>query len=192
MGALTQPIFFRATQVVSGDVLLLEPRGLWRWIRRPLLAIVDVRDRSVPYLVHLRGQRVWKVPLDGAPFSEAAYAAAVYRLPGIDKARASAIAARAAERPGEGVHHPDYDCGRTHASGEALAADAYRVIGVELRFERGTPAPPLARVRGPQDPPNAVAVADAVAPVPDAGGRGEGWIARGVPRTLPWQQRGRR
>ena len=182
MGALTSPVFLGATQVVSGDVVRFAPRGVRRLFARPFLGVVDIRDRSMPYLVRQVRGRVLRVPLEGAPFAGAGWDAVVHRLPGIDKARAATVAARAAERPGEGVHHPDYDCGRTVASDEELVEDAYRAIDVDLTDDA------LAVVHGPQDPPNEIVVADATPP--DRGGRA--WVERGVPKTLPWQKRSRR
>lgn len=174
--------------MASGDVVVLAPRGVLRWLRRPVVAIVDARDRSIPYLVHCRGRAVWKVPLEGA-FPTERYMATVLRLPGMDKARAATVAARAAERPGEGVHHPSYECGRTLDDPHDFVPDAYRAIEVSVAMDGDRPAAPLAEVRGDQDPPNSVIVADPSARDSDAGGA---WVERGVPRTLPWQKRSRR
>ena len=188
MGALTDPVWFREVRVTSGDVIAFVPVGPLRWLRRPFAAVVDTRDRSVPYLVFERRRRVVKVPLDGSPFHARRYAATVYRLPGIDKRRAAEVAACAAERPGEGIHHPDYDCGRTVDRPGDVVRLAYAAIGEEIDVTDGRPGAPLAEVRGPQDPPNEVIVAD------EAGGAttGDAWISRGIPKTLPWQQRSRR
>jgi hypothetical protein len=196
MGALTIPMFFHGVQVVSGDVVRLAPRGLLRWFRKPFLGIIDLRDRSIPYLVRRVGRRVHKLPLDGAPYPASRYALDVFRLPGIDRARASTIAARAAERPGEGVHHPSYDCGRELPSDAELVRDAYRVVGVDVNVDGTVPGPPLQIVRGPQDPPNELvkpltpeevdAARRAGRIAADEAGR---WVDRGIPRTRPWQQR---
>jgi hypothetical protein len=55
MGALTIPMFFHGLQVVSGDVLRLVPRGVRGWFGSPFLGIVDLRDRSIPYLRRFGG-----------------------------------------------------------------------------------------------------------------------------------------
>jgi len=188
MGALTGPIHFHGTRVASGDVVYLAPRGLLRLIRKPFCAIVDARDRSIPYLVHCRGSEVWKVPLEGG-FPENRYRTIPYRLPGIDKARAATIAARAAERPGEGIHHPTYECGRTLDDPNQFVPDAYAAAGVEVSMNGLQPGDPLLPIRGDQDPPNEVIVVDGEAA---KGSGGEAWVERGVPKTLPWQKRTRR
>lgn len=188
MGALTGPIHFHGTRVASGDVVFLTPRGVARFFKKPFCAIVDARDRSIPYLVHCRGREVWKVPLDGG-FKEGRCSATVYRLPGIDKARAATIAARAAERPGEGVHHPSYACGRTLPHPDALVPDAYAAIDVQVTMDGSRPGAPLEVVRGDQDPPNAVIVVDGEG---TGGSGGDRWVERGVPKTLPWQKRTQR
>jgi hypothetical protein len=185
MGALTTPVVYRGVQVVSGDVVRFVPTG-WRrllpWRNGPFLAIVDVRDRSVPYFVHRKGDRVWKVPLVGA-FERCEFT--VYRLPGVDRATGSQVAAAAAERPGEGVHHPSYDCARTSPSDEALVADAFRAARVAVDSSMD----PLREVRGPQDPPNRViGVDEAAAPHPE----GKAFVDRGIAKSLPWQRRSRR
>lgn len=187
MGALTDPVRLGRTQVVSGDVVSFAPSGWRRLFHRPFLGVVDVRDRSVPYLVRERKGRVLRVPLDGAPFAGPGWTWTVFRLAGIDKGRAATVAARAAQRMGEGIHHPDYDCGRTVGSDEALVADAYAAIDVPLTFASGRPHE-LAEVKGPQDPPNDI-VRDDASPT-DRGGRA--WVERGVEKTLPWQKRTRR
>lgn len=199
MGALTIPMFFHGVPVASGDVVVLEPRGVFAWFRRSFAAIVDLRDRSIPYLVRRVGDRVFKIPLDGAPYPESRHRLTVYRLPGIDKATASTIAARAAERPGEGVHHPSYDCGREFESDEEFVRDAYRAAGVELTFESGRPGAPLEPVRGPQDPPNSVVTAmsdDEIAAARRDGrlaaAEAERLLGRGIEKTLPWQRRSKR
>lgn len=199
MGALTIPMIVHGVQVVSGDVVRFEPRGLLGFIRRAFVGIIDLRDRSIPYLVRRVGDRVFKLPLDGAPYPESRYRIAVHRLPGIDKSRASIIAARAAERPGEAVHHPSYDCGREFASDAEFVRDAYRAAGIEVGFEGGRPGAPLAPVRGPQDPPNSIV--SPLTPEEIDAARREGRIAaeeakallgRGIEKTLPWQRRTRR
>lgn len=177
MGALTIPMVFRGTPVVSGDVIVFAPRGPWRLFRRRFLGIVDLRDRSIPYLVRRHGDRVWKLPLDGVALSPRAWKATVLRLPGIDKTQGGIIAAKAAERPGEGVHHPTFDCGRECRSDEELAREAFRAAGVELTFADGVPGDPLRPVRGPQDPPNRVLDRDGAAP-PIAGEQAMGWLGR--------------
>lgn len=189
MGALTDPVWFHGERVASGDVIHLAPRRPWSLWRRPFNAIVDARDRSIPYLVFARGERVLKVPLDGAPFSPRRWTASIHRLPGIDKRRAAIIAACAAERPGEGIHHPDFDCGRRLERPGDLLTLAYLAIGVTVQVIDGRPGEPLRQVRGPQDPHNEVIVADVAG---DAGAGGEEWLRRGWPRHLPWQRRSRR
>lgn len=187
MGALTGPVRIGQTQVVSGDVVRFAPSGFRRMFARPFLGVVDVRDRSVPYLVRAVRGRVLRVPLDGAPFAGRGWSWIVFRLAGIDKGRAATVAARAAERMGEGIHHPDYDCGRTIASDAALVTDAYAAIGVAVTVSDGRPVE-LAEVKGPQDPPNGIVVADEQGT--DRGGRA--WVERGVKKTMPWQKRTRR
>lgn len=187
MGALTGPVYFHGVRVASGDVVRLAPRGLLRLLRRPFSAVVDTRDRSAPYLVYCRRRDVLKVPLEGA-FPEKRYSATVYRLPGIDKARASVVAARAAERPGEGVHHPAFECGRRLRDPGDLVPDAYAAIGVRVRMEGSAPGVPLQPVRSEHDPPH-----DLFPPDPEGGGgTGARFVERGVEKTLPWQKRSRR
>jgi hypothetical protein len=201
MGALTIPMVFLGRRVASADVLALSPRGFFAPFRSRRLAIVDLRDRSIPYLVIRRGDRVHKIPLDGAPFPERAWQLEIWRLPGIDKARAGAVAARAAQRMGEGIHHPDYDCGRSIGSDRELVADAYRAIDVDVDFTAGgeEPPKPLARVVADHDPVHALfppdpgSQASAPRPTTEVARRGAlDWIRRGIPRSLPWQRRGRR
>jgi len=199
MGALTIPMFFHGVQVVSGDVVRLEPRGFLAWFRKPFFGIVDLRDRSIPYLVRRVGDRVHKLPLDGAPYPASRYRLVVYRLPGVDRSKASIIAARAAERPGEGVHHPSYDCGRAFESDAAFVMDAYRAAGVAVSFGREGLIEPLEPVRGPHDPPNSVVVAFTEAEIEAAHRDGriaaeeaDRLLGRGIEKTLPWQRRGRK
>lgn len=146
MGALTTKVFLGETEVLSGDVIQFRPAGLRRLFRRPFLAVVDIRDRSVPYVVLRRRRRVLKVPLDGAAFASRGHDRAVFRLPGIDRKTGSTIAAAAAERMGEGIHHPAYDCGREVASDEELVREAYRAAGIDVSFAAGRPSSPLRAV----------------------------------------------
>lgn len=194
-------MIFRGTQVVSGDVLHVTPLGLLRWFKKPFLAVVDTRDRSIPYYVRRHGDRVAKIPLEGAPFEKRTYAVRVYRLPGISRSIAATIAAAAAERMGEGIHHPSYDCGWAAHSDAELIEKAYAAAGVRVSFEGGVPSSPLTLVRGPQDPPNEVI--DAAPPTPEgleerrrsgriAADEATRFVERGIERTLPWQKRGKR
>lgn len=146
VGALTTPFYLGDRKVLSGDVVCFRPRGVMAFLRRPFLAVVDVRDRSVPYLVRRQGRRVMKIPFDGASYLDSRWEATIYRIPGIDRGRGSTVAACAAERPGEGIHHPDYDCGRMIESDGELIAEAYRSIEVEVQVRDGVPGPPLQRV----------------------------------------------
>ncbi len=189
MGALTTPVYVGGTRVVSGDVVWFRPRGMMASFRRAFLGVVDTRDCSIPYLVRRKRGRVWRIPLEGASCVESGYELRVYRLPGIDWTRASTVAARAAERPGEGVHHPDYDCGRSVVTDRDLIADAYRAIDVDIDWPDSLPGPPLVPVCGPQDPPNEIIHSSAPPPV-DRGGAS--WIRRGIRKTLSWQLRSRR
>lgn len=155
MGALTDPVFLQHVRVFSGDVVRFEPKGLLAALRRPRLAVVDARDRSTPYLVAVRRSRVVREPLTGHPLADPRrWRAVVYRLPGIDRTSASAVAARAAWRPGEAVHHPDYDCGRRLRDGAALVRDAYEALGVEVEVRGAAVGPPLRAVRSLEDPPH--------------------------------------
>lgn len=194
-------MIFRGTQVVSGDVLHVAPLGLLRWFKKPFLAVVDTRDRSIPYYVRRLGDRVAKIPLEGAPFEKRTYAVRVYRLPGISKSTAATIAAAAAERMGEGIHHPSYDCGWSARSDAELIARAYGAAGIVVTFQGTLPCDPLREVLGPQDPANGLI--DAAPPTPEElearrrGGRvaadeATRWVKRGIDRTLPWQKRSKR
>jgi hypothetical protein len=137
MGALTDSVVFRDVEVRSGDVVAFTPRGWLSWLRKPFLAIVDARDRSIPYLVVRKGTRVWKVPLHGAPYGPRAWDVEVWRHPEVDKAKGGIVAGKAAERPGEGVHHPSYDCGRECASDAELVREAFRAAGLDVGVEGG-------------------------------------------------------
>lgn len=184
MGALTDSVVFRDIEVRSGDVVAFTPRGWLSWLRRPFLAIVDARDRSIPYLVVRKRTRVWKVPLQGAPYRARAWDIEVWRHPDLDKAKGGVVAGKAAERPGEGVHHPSYDCGRECASDVELVREAFRAAGIDVGDgERLRLDGVFGRVTG---------------------GRGDGGISyragkgaerlmdRGIGKTLPWQKRTRR